>query len=162
MAGSAVASGVAQALIFLVSLRYLGIALDSLALIPGIFINGIVAVFMVVPLAGVFLYGFAMSFGAAALGTAVMSYVTRRTLGPKRATVPSAVSAALIFAAFNGLMLFLARSRFDNPLGLAPKSVASYSMAYVSLLIGALVNAGIAMLVLSVGNARARSAGSAR
>lgn len=117
---------------------------------------------MVVPLAGVFLYGFAMSFGAAALATAATSYVTRRTLGPKRASVPSMVSAALIFAAFNGLMLFLARSRFDNPLGLAPRTLASYSMAYVSLVIGAVVNAGITILVLGVGNARALSAEPAR
>jgi hypothetical protein len=153
MIPSTMVSGVVQSLIFLATLKFLGVALDSLALIPGIFINGIVAVFMVVPLTGIFLYGLAMSFGAAALGTAVTSYITRRITGPKRATVLPTVSAALIFAVFNGLMLFLARSRADNPLGLAPKSAVSYSMAYVSLMIGALVNAGIAMLVLSVGKA---------
>ena len=68
MIPSTIISGVVQSLIFLATLKYLGVALDSLALIPGIFINGIVAVFMVVPLTGLFLYGLALSFGTAALG----------------------------------------------------------------------------------------------
>ena len=49
----------------------------------------------------------------------------------------------------NGLMLFLARSQSVNPLDFAPNSGASYSMAYVSLLIGAIVNAAVTKVILA-------------
>jgi len=91
-----VVSGIVQALTFWATLKYLGIALGTLALMPGIFINGIVAIFMFVPLAGVFAIGVVRSFGAALAGSAAMGYLIRRR--QRRGAIVNAAVTRVILA----------------------------------------------------------------
>jgi len=142
MIPSTVVSGVVQSLIFLATLKSLGVALDSLALIPG------------------------QAFSCTDLpyrsgrrrwdGGDQLHYSTNHW--PETRHCPFHAGCRADLRGLQRAHAFPGAFAVDNPLGLAPKSVASYPMAYVSLVIGALVNAGVAMLVVSVGGARARSA----